>query len=203
MRMDTSLDLNGSRLLPIFSTSKINAEDRLSSRRHIQTNSSLESEPLTQEAIWGFLACLASGIKLRHIGNSYVFHLSSIHLSSIHLLRNWHRHNNALLSGGVSHHMKLFRGQPDHDSWRRPLTNREKASVWAGFGLIFLVLGISKWVSPDKPPFSGKWSWIYQSLYNSFGAHGIAVTFLLLGSLFLIVAIAARLKLVRVDAKND
>jgi hypothetical protein len=82
--------------------------------------------------------------------------------------------------------MKLFRGQPDHDHWRKPFTVAEKAAAWAGFGLVFLVIGGLHWLAPPVPPFTGKWSWLEGVLYEEFGPPGIPVATLAAGALMFI-----------------
>jgi len=86
--------------------------------------------------------------------------------------------------------MKLFRGQPDHDHWRRPFTPTEKANAWAGIGAILLIMGVMKWLDPDVPPFTGRWSWLYRSLYEAFGPRGIPVAAFLAGASFIVAAIS-------------
>lgn len=76
--------------------------------------------------------------------------------------------------------MKLWRNQPDHDNWRKPFSNREKAGVYLGFSAMFATLIFSEWRSPKIPPFSGRYSWLFSSLYqlnNSFGILSIYILF--------------------------
>jgi hypothetical protein len=93
--------------------------------------------------------------------------------------------------------MKLWRGQPDHDHWRRPFSSTEKAVAWAGFGLCFLVLGAVNWLTPQAPPFSGKWSWLHSALYETFGPRGIPAGMFAAGALFLIAALLTWRKAIR------
>lgn len=99
--------------------------------------------------------------------------------------------------------MKLFRGQPDHDHWRRPFTPTEKANAWAGIGAILLIMGGIKWLAPDVPPFTGRWSWLYLSLYEAFGLRGISVAMFLAGALFIVAAISTWFKEKRKGVQNS
>lgn len=85
--------------------------------------------------------------------------------------------------------MKLFRGQPDHDHWCKPFTPKEKANVWAGLGALLLIMGAMTWLTPDTPPFTGKWAWLYGSLHDAFGPHGIPGAMCLAGALFIVAAV--------------
>ena len=98
--------------------------------------------------------------------------------------------------------MKLFRGQPDHDHWRRPFTPTEKANAWAGIGVLFLIMGGMKWVAPDVPPFTGKWSWLRGPLYEALGPRGISVAMIVGGALFISAAIFTWLKKKREGGQN-
>jgi hypothetical protein len=90
--------------------------------------------------------------------------------------------------------MKLFRGQPDHDHWRRPFTPTEKANAWAGVGALLLIMGGTRWLTPDVPPFTGKWSALHSSLYEAFGPRGIPLAMFLAGALFIAAAISTWLR---------
>lgn len=90
--------------------------------------------------------------------------------------------------------MKVFRGQPDHNHWRRPFTPLELANVWAAIGALLLMVGVRKWFTPDVPPFTGKWRWLFGSLYKAFGPRGIPVAMFLSGVLLIGVAIPLWLK---------
>lgn len=85
--------------------------------------------------------------------------------------------------------MKIFRGQPDHDHWRRPFSPTEKAAAWAGLGLCFVILGMSNWLTPPAPPFSGRWSWLYVSLHEAFGPRGVPLAMFAIGALFVVAAV--------------
>jgi hypothetical protein len=98
--------------------------------------------------------------------------------------------------------MKLFRGQPDHDYWRRPFTPAEKANAWAGIGVLLLIMGGMKWITPDVPPFTGKWSWLYGPLYDAFGPRGTAVAMFSAGALFIVAAISTWLKEKRTNSRD-
>ena len=98
--------------------------------------------------------------------------------------------------------MKTFRGQPDHDHWRKPFSATEKANAWAGFGIVLLAMGMSEWFNPRQPPFTGRWSWVFRSLHDSFGAHGMAYGWFVGGAFFLFAAIATRMKMRRENARH-
>lgn len=73
----------------------------------------------------------------------------------------------------VSDLVKHWRGQPDHDHWRKPFTASERAWMWWGFSGFFGLLAVLDWLHPKQPPFSGKWSWLYSWAYSNFGSIGI------------------------------
>lgn len=74
--------------------------------------------------------------------------------------------------------MKLWRGQPDHDHWRKPPTLKERAYFLWGMSAVALALGLSSLASPSSPPFTGKWSWVYTWAYATFGSTGPAIAWL-------------------------
>jgi heme/copper-type cytochrome/quinol oxidase subunit 3 len=43
-----------------------------------------------------------------------------------------------------------------------------------GLGLISLVLSYIEWRTPALRPYSGRWSWFNEVLFQAFGPHGIA-----------------------------
>ncbi|MDR0775356.1 MAG: hypothetical protein LBE81_01780 [Azonexus sp.] len=98
--------------------------------------------------------------------------------------------------------MKLFRGQPDHDYWRKPFTPTEKVNVWAGLGALSLLMGGMHWSNPPEPPFTGKWSWVYRPLYEAFGSQGIPAAELLVGALFIVAAAWTWLREKRKGGRN-
>lgn len=86
--------------------------------------------------------------------------------------------------------MKLWRGQPDHNHWKRPFTARERAVAWWGLAACFGLLALSDWVSPKQPPFSGKWGWLYSWAYSAFGPYGIVGLEAVVAGLLLAVGVA-------------
>ncbi len=70
--------------------------------------------------------------------------------------------------------MKLWRGQPDHNYWRVPFTAKERAFALLGLGACFCLLAVSSWMSPPRPPFTGKWAWAHSWAYSRFGESGVA-----------------------------
>src|SRR5688500_6660428 len=90
--------------------------------------------------------------------------------------------------------MKIFYEQSDHDHSREPFSGSKKAAAWLGLGLCFVVLGASQWLTPAAPPFSGKWSLLESSLYETFGPRGIPIAIFAVGAMFLIAALRAWLK---------
>lgn len=87
--------------------------------------------------------------------------------------------------------MKLWRGQPDHEHWRRPPSRKEVASCWLGLGSVCLLLGVVQWLEPSHPPFTGRWSWFTGMAYQAIGLHGPAIVTSVLGLLVLIVGLAS------------
>lgn len=53
--------------------------------------------------------------------------------------------------------------------------------VWIGLGLISVTLAIAEWQSPSRPPYSGRWAWFNEAIYQAFGPNGNAGFFLVLG----------------------
>ena len=69
--------------------------------------------------------------------------------------------------------MKLWHGEPDHNHWRRRFTAGERAVFWWGLAACFILLGVSEWFTPSRPPFTGKWAWLSAWAYGSFGPNGL------------------------------
>ncbi len=44
---------------------------------------------------------------------------------------------------------------------------------WLGMGLVVALLAWLEWETPSNPPFSGRWGWLHQGMYEAFGARGI------------------------------
>jgi hypothetical protein len=82
--------------------------------------------------------------------------------------------------------MKLNRGEPDHPHWKTPLSRREKAWAWLGLGGCFLMLACVRWVDPQHPPFTGRWSSLQSAVHDAFGVHGMAVAYGVLGAVFVL-----------------
>ena len=82
--------------------------------------------------------------------------------------------------------MKLNRGEPDHPHWKTPFTPKEKAAAWLGIGGCFIALGVMEWINPSRPPFAGRWSWLTSATYNTFGIHGQAVLYGVIGALLVV-----------------
>ena len=91
--------------------------------------------------------------------------------------------------------MKLWRGQPEHDHWRKPFTAKEKAFAWCGLSVLLAVLGAFEWLSPSQNPFSGKWAWLFTWAY-ALGPRGPALVYFTLAGSLIVTA-------VRAWAKND
>lgn len=63
--------------------------------------------------------------------------------------------------------------------------------VYAGLALVFGTLGISYWLTPTHPPFTGKLSWVVAWAYARLGPHGVALLWLAVGALCAALAIAS------------
>ncbi len=78
--------------------------------------------------------------------------------------------------------MKLWHNQPNQDNWRKPFSHREKAGLYFGFSVMFVVMTLSELHAPTIPPFSGRYSWLFSSLYqlnNNFGVLSFYILFAL------------------------
>ena len=51
------------------------------------------------------------------------------------------------------------------------------ATVYLGMGLIFGIAAVGEWLSPSRPPFSGKGSLIQVTLYELLGPSGLLIFF--------------------------
>jgi hypothetical protein len=83
--------------------------------------------------------------------------------------------------------MKLFRGESDHPYWKKPFTGEETAYVWWGLGACVITLGISNWLTPPAPPFTGRWSWLAAWAHHAFGTYGPAFMYFGEGALLVMV----------------
>ena len=90
--------------------------------------------------------------------------------------------------------MKLWRGQPDHNHWRKPFTNRQLANVWLGFSAFVILLALLEWRNPKLPPFSGRYSWLYSSLYNINNSSGILIFYIAIAVILMFFGISKWLK---------
>ena len=90
-------------------------------------------------------------------------------------------------------HMKLWRGQPDHDHWKTSFTAKERAHLSSGLGFCMFTLGFMEWTSPQAPPFTGKWAWLFSWTYSNFGPHGAVGLYLALGTLLIRMGIVSLL----------
>lgn len=86
--------------------------------------------------------------------------------------------------------MKLWRGQPDHNYWRRPFNSREKAGVFLGLAGMCLTLALSELNSPSLPPFTGRYDWFHSLLYQLNSEFGIVSFYILTATIFLIIGVS-------------
>ncbi|WP_144408260.1 hypothetical protein [Sulfuricella sp. T08] len=74
---------------------------------------------------------------------------------------------------------RIDQGAPDTDI-RQKIQNGWNASQSAkyqgaaGVAAIAAVSAISQWLSPNLPPFTGRWSWLNIAAYEAFGTYGMA-----------------------------
>lgn len=54
-----------------------------------------------------------------------------------------------------------------------------------GLGGVLALLAFAEWEQPTAPPFAGRWSWLYQGLFDILGARGLLAWWALLAGLFL------------------
>ena len=45
--------------------------------------------------------------------------------------------------------------------------------VYLGLGGVAAILAFMEWEQPSKPPFTGRWSWLHQALFEVFGIRGL------------------------------
>lgn len=62
--------------------------------------------------------------------------------------------------------------------------------LWAGLSLVYFALGISDLMTPPKPPFTGRWSWVGSMLTSELGPYGIAYLEFFISVLMLATSIA-------------
>ena len=87
--------------------------------------------------------------------------------------------------------MKLFRGQPDHDHWKKPFNALERARFWWGLGAVSVALGLSYQTSGSPtPPFTGKWGWVNSLIYNTLGPTGFPIAMYVAGALMACVGLS-------------
>lgn len=63
---------------------------------------------------------------------------------------------------------------------------RQASRIRLATGILFIVLAIWNFVDPSDSMLSGRWSWLYRFVINTFGPFGWPVMQLLLGIVFLI-----------------
>jgi hypothetical protein len=85
--------------------------------------------------------------------------------------------------------MKLNRGEPDHQHWKKPFTPRELAATWLALGGCTLVLAVAEWRAPGEPPFTGRWSGLKAAVHDAFGVHGIAAVYGVIGAAFVLAGV--------------
>ncbi len=47
--------------------------------------------------------------------------------------------------------------------------------VYLGLGGAVAILAFMEWAQPSKPPFTGRWSWLHQALFDVLGVRGLFV----------------------------
>jgi hypothetical protein len=53
--------------------------------------------------------------------------------------------------------------------------------VSIGLGLVSITLAFAEWQSPSQRPYSGRWAWFNEAIYQAFGPHGLAGFFVAAG----------------------
>jgi hypothetical protein len=56
-----------------------------------------------------------------------------------------------------------------------PLTKTESRRFVFGLGLCSYYLAWGKYVSPEHPPFTGRWAWLSSFMYQNFGSNGLVL----------------------------
>jgi hypothetical protein len=60
-----------------------------------------------------------------------------------------------------------------------------KWQVYLGLGGVTAMLAFLEWEQPSKPPFTGRWSWLYQALFEALGTRGLFMWWALIASVCL------------------
>ena len=66
--------------------------------------------------------------------------------------------------------------------------------VWIGFGAVCGLLALLELDRPSAPPFSGRWSWLYQIAFDVLGARGSFFLWLALSVVLLICGFSGWLR---------
>ncbi|WP_093382712.1 hypothetical protein [Variovorax sp. OV329] len=53
--------------------------------------------------------------------------------------------------------------------------------VSMGMGVVGVTLAYLEWRSPSQRPYSGRWAWLHELVYQAFGPHGLAGFFAAVG----------------------
>ena len=66
--------------------------------------------------------------------------------------------------------------------------------AYLAMGGINLVLAFLEWEKPGVPPFTGRWAWLHQGLFEAFGSRGLFGFWLVIGLLAVVYAVALKKK---------
>jgi hypothetical protein len=64
-----------------------------------------------------------------------------------------------------------------------------KWPVYTGFAAVSAALGIASWLNPSNPPFTGRFSTVFTTVYANFGSHGIAYLWALIAVVLAVFAL--------------
>lgn len=60
---------------------------------------------------------------------------------------------------------------------------------YLGFGGVSALLAFLEWERPSRPPFTGRWSWLHQALFETLGTRGLFAWWALLAGVLLVYGI--------------
>jgi len=69
-----------------------------------------------------------------------------------------------------------------------------------GMGGVTLVLAYLEWEKPGTAPFTGRWAWLHQGLFEAFGPRGLFGFWVVVGSLFVVYAIVLKHRITEVSS---